>query len=345
MRFFYTVMLAIAALGIARADVTGSILGTVRDPSGGLLVGIGVTATQVETNVSHQTATDSSGSYHFLALPAGTYTIEAKHAGFQDFVANRVILRVNQEYELDLVMQLGAVSAKVEVTANAAQVETTSTQLGDVIEEHKMEALPLNGRSYIDLLGLQAGVAPATSDGGVSTGQPVRLVSGSLAPGQISVDGQREGANAFYVNGGDVSESRNLGTEIIPNLDSIAEFRLITNTSDAEYGRFSGGIVNAITKSGSNAVRGTGFEFLRNNDLDARNFFDPTVAALKRNQFGYAVGGPFLKNRLFWFTDYQGTREVQGLGTGLVQVPTAAERTGDFSAQNAFVDGTGTTHM
>ncbi len=166
MRFFYTVMLAITALAFnAKADVTGSILGTVHDPSGGLLVGIGVTATQVETNVAHQTATDSSGSYHFLALPAGTYTIEAKHAGFQDFVANRVILRVNQEYELDVVMQLGPVSSKVEVTANAAQVETTSTQLGDVIEEHKMEALPLNGRSYIDLLGPQAGVASAPPPG------------------------------------------------------------------------------------------------------------------------------------------------------------------------------------
>jgi hypothetical protein len=342
MRLFPTVMFVIAATAyIARADVTGSILGTVRDPAGGLVADAVVTATQLETGVSHDTATGASGAYHFLALPVGTYTIEARHAGFKDFVANHLVLQVNEEHELDVVLQLGSLSAKVEVTANAAQVETASTQLGDVIGDEKMEALPLNGRSYIDLLGLQAGVAPTTSGGGESTGQPVRLVSGSLAPGQISVAGQREGANAFYVNGGDVSESRNLGTEIIPNLDSIAEFRLITNTSDAEYGRFSGGIVNAITKSGSNAVHGTGFEFIRNNDLDARNFFDPTVAALKRNQFGYAVGGPVLRNRLFWFTDYQGTRETQGLGTGLVQVPTAAERAGNFSGENAFVDGAG----
>ena len=114
------------------------------------------------------------------------------------------------------------------------------------------------------------------------------------------------------MNGGDVSEGRNLGTAIIPNLDSISEFRLITNTFDAEYGRFSGSVMNAITKSGTNSFHGAAFEFLRNDKVDARNFFDPTKGALRRNQFGYAVGGPAIKNKLFWFTDYQGTREVQG---------------------------------
>jgi hypothetical protein len=155
------------------------------------------------------------------------------------------------------------------------------------------------------------------------------------------VNGQRETANAFLVNGGDVSEGRNLGAGLVPNLDSVAEFRLITNSFDAEYGKFSGAVMNAVTKSGTNGIHGTAFEFLRNDKFDANNFFDNQAppgpdgkaprAELRRNQFGYAIGGPFLKNRLFWFTDYQGTRQVAGASTGLVQLPTLDQRSGKFS--------------
>ena len=169
------------------------------------------------------------------------------------------------------------------------QVQTESTQLGDVIDSKKMLALPLNGRSFIDLLGLQAGVAPGTA----STIQQDRPVSGYLAnSGNISVNGQRETANAFLVNGGDVSEGRNLGAGLVPNLDSIEEFRLITNSFDAEYGKFSGAVVNAITKSGTNGFHGDAFEFLRNDKMDAKNYFAPSKSELRRNQFGYAAGGP-----------------------------------------------------
>ena len=176
----------------------------------------------------------------------------------------------------------------------------------------------MNGRSYVDLLGLQAGVAPGTAQ----TIQQDRPVSGSLNPGNISVNGQRETANAFLVNGGDVSEGRNLGTGLVPNLDAIEEFRLITNSFDAEYGKFSGAVVNAITKSGTNGFHGDAFEFLRNDAMDAKNYFVPSKSELRRNQFGYAAGGPFIKNKLFWFSDYQGTREVAGAETGQVTVPT-----------------------
>jgi hypothetical protein len=196
-----------------------------------------------------------------------------------------------------------------------------------------MLALPLNGRSFIDLLGLQAGVVPVTS-GSIQQDRPV---SGIQNPGNYSVNGQRETSNAFLVNGGDVSEGRNLGAGLIPNIDSIEEFRLITNSFDAEYGKFSGAVMNAITKSGTNGVHGDVFEFLRNDKFDARNFFDPTKAELRRNQFGYAVGGPFIKNKLFWFTDYQGTRQVQGASTGLVSLPTADQRNGIFDT-SAFLD-------
>src|SRR5205807_9407292 len=149
--------------------------------------------------------------------------------------------------------------------------------------------------------------------------------------GNISVNGQREGSNAFYVNGGDVTEGRNNGTSVIPNLDSVAEFRLITNSFDAEYGKFSGGVMNAITKSGTNGFHGSAFEFLRNDAMDARGFFDPYKAELRRNQFGYAAGGPFWKNKLFWFTDHQGTLQVTGASTGIVQLPSDAQRTGAFN--------------
>ena len=155
-------------------------------------------------------------------------------------------------------------------------------------------------------------------------------MSGILNSGNISVNGQRETANAFLVNGGDVSEGRNLGAGMVPNLDSIEEFRLITNSFDAEYGKFSGAVVNAITKSGTNGFHGDAFEFLRNDKLDARNYFAPSKSELRRNQFGYAVGGPVWKNKLFWFSDYQGTRQVQGAETGLVTVPTADQRPGNF---------------
>jgi hypothetical protein len=321
--------LAMLSFGSAfvMADVTGSILGSVRDQSSAVVPGVQVVATNLETGLTHQTITDAAGNYRLLALPAGRYRVEAAASGFEKFVANVIDLTVNEERRIDITLQVGNVEQSVQVNAAAVQVETTNTQLGDVVDEKKLLSLPLNGRSYIDLLGLQAGVVPVSG----AEGPTDRPVSGNLQAGNLSVNGQRETSNAFLVNGGDVSEGKNFGTSIIPNLDSVAEFRLITNSFDAEYGRFSGAIMNAITKSGTNGFHGSAFEFLRNDDMDARGFFDPERALLKRNQFGYAVGGPAIKNKLFWFTDYQGTREVAGAPTGLVAVPTAAERAGDLS--------------
>jgi len=218
--------------------------------------------------------------------------------------------------------------ARVTVEANAVQVESESTQLGGTLETAQISAMPLNGRSFLDLLPLQAGVAPTTS-GTIPNDRPV---SGMISnPGNVSVNGQPESANQFLVNGGDVNEGKDMGAGLIPNLDSIQEFRLITNSYDAEYGKFSGAIMNAITKSGTNSIHGDAFEFLRNNDMDARSFYEPSVSELRRNQFGYAVGGPIWKNKLFWFSDYQGTRQVQGADTGLLEIPTDAEKSGVFS--------------
>jgi Carboxypeptidase regulatory-like domain len=321
-----------------RADVTGSILGVVHDRSQAVVAGARIVATNVQTNFKQETVSAADGSYRILALPPGNYKLTATAPGFQQFVTTDIDLKVNDQLRIDVTLEVGSMQQQVSVAANAVQVETESTQLGDVIESKKMLALPLNGRSYLDLLGLQPGVVPVTS----GTMQQDRPVSGGYSTnvGNLSVNGQRETANAFLVNGGDVSEGRNLGAGLVPNLDSVEEFRLITNSFDAEYGKFSGAVMNTITKSGTNGIHGDVFEYLRNDKFDARSFFDPTKAELRRHQFGYAIGGPFWKNKLFWFTDYQGTRQIKGASTGLVQLPTTAQRGGTFDP-SAFLDANG----
>src|SRR5438105_3842374 len=336
-----TLLLAFVTLfspNLLRADVTGSILGVVRDSTQGVVAGAHIVARNVHSNLQQETVSAADGSYRILALPAGSYKLTVTAARFLTFTETDIEVKVNDQLHFDVTLNVGSVTEHVEIVANAVQVQTESTQLGDVIETKKMLALPLNGRSYLDLLGLQAGVVPVTS-GSI---QQDRSVSGGYSPnaGNLSVNGQRETANAFLVNGGDVSEGRNLGAGLIPNLDSVEEFRLITNSFDAEYGKFSGAVMNTITKSGTNGLHGSAFEFLRNDKFDARGFFDPTKAELRRNQFGYAVGGPFWKNKLFWFTDYQGTREVRGASTGAVPVPTTLQRGGTFTAAD-FADSSG----
>jgi Carboxypeptidase regulatory-like domain len=320
------VLILLGSARSARADVTGSVQGVVRDASQAAVAGAQIVITNVQTNQRFDAVTGQDGSYHILALPAAIYKLTVTANGFKQFVENNVTVKVNDELHYDVTLQVGTTTTEVEVEANAVQVQTESTQLGDVIDSQKMLALPLNGRSYVDLLGLQAGVAPTTA-GTIGGDRPV---SGILNAGNISVNGQRETANAFLVNGGDVSEGRNLGTGFIPNLDSVEEFRLITNSFDAEYGKFSGAVMNAITKSGTNGFHGDAFEFLRNDAFDAKNYFAPSKSELRRNQFGYAAGGPIWKDHIFFFSDYQGTRQVQGAETGLVTVPTAAERLGQF---------------
>src|SRR5579883_3277332 len=266
---FFTVLVLFAATA-ARADVTGSILGAVKDRSQGVVAGAKVVVTNAETNFSQETTTAADGTFRFLVLPVGTYRLSVTANGFRPFDETGIVLRVNDQLRYDVVLDVGNVNEKVEISANAVQVQTENTQLGDVIDSKKMLALPLNGRSYIDLLGLQAGVAPANSGQAIQQDRPV---SGGLNPGNMSVNGQRETANAFLVNGGDVSEGRNLGAGLVPNLDSVEEFRLITNSFDAEYGKFSGAVMNAITKSGTNSIHGDVFEFVRNDKLDAKNYF------------------------------------------------------------------------
>src|SRR5215468_1854174 len=296
----FIVVAIFASASSLRADVTGSIQGVVKDRSEASVANAKAVVITVGTNLTHDTVSAADGSFRFLALPVGTYKLTVTATGFRPFTMTDIVVKVNDQLRLDVTLDVGSMLQEVTVVANPVQVQTENTQLGDVVDSKKMLSLPLNGRSYLDLLGLQAGVVPVTS-GSIGGDRPV---SGTLNPGNISVNGQRETANAFLVNGGDVSEGRNLGTGLVPNLDAVEEFRLITNSFDAEYGKFSGAVMNAITKSGTNSFHGDVFYFLRNDVFDARGFFDPTKPELRQNQFGFAAGGPFWKNRLFWFTDY-----------------------------------------
>ena len=324
--FVLAALLAWAAASVAYASVTASISGTVTDPSGAVVPNATVTAHAVDTGVDSTTQTNAAGFYSFPALPTGKYDVRVKASGFQEFVETGLVLDVNTALRVDATMQVGTVNQEVSVSSAAVHVETSNTQMGEVIGTTKMTTLPLNGRSYTDLLALQPGVAPGSSGegGGIS-------VSGNLNAGALSVSGQRENSNGFMVNGGSAEERLYNATAIIPNLDSIAEFRILTNNADAEYGSYSGGLINVITKSGTNQFHGTAFEFLRNPHLDARNFYSPSEGVLHQNQFGGTVGGPILHDRLFFFTDYQGTRLVNGVDSGIIQVPSVADKTGNLS--------------
>ncbi len=300
---------------IVWASITGSISGIVTDPTGGLVVGAMVTAINTQTGVRAVVHTDKSGFYSFPDLSVGTYDLEVEQKGFKTFHQSRIVIDANSAIKVDVRLELGEVTEKVTVESQAVHVETQSTQMGEVINSQKMTAVPLNGRDFTNLLSLQPGVVPfqyanALQDSNLSD----RTVGGSSAlnGGNQSINGQRETSNGFMVNGANVEEGKNNGTSIIPNLDSIEEFRIITNNFDAEYGNYSGGQVNVVTKSGTNSLHGSVFEFNRNTAFNARNYFSPAGDAPKliQNQFGAVVGGPIKRDKLFFFVDYQGTRRI-----------------------------------
>jgi hypothetical protein len=334
----FTLFLSFAIVMFAavnsRAGTGGSVSGTVKDASGAVVPDATVSAKNLDTGVQIRGATNGRGFYSFPELPVGRYTIAMEKMGFKLYQRTEIAVDANRALTVDAVLDVGAEGNAVTVIDTAGHAETSETQMGEVISGKKMTAVPLNGRSYTDLLALQPGVVPTTSltsntqqDVGVSALSP----SGGLNPGTISINGQREFSNAFTVNGSDAEEDVNSGTAIIPNLDSVAEFRILTSNFDAEYGGHSGGQINVVTKSGTNAFHGDAFEFVRNTSLDARNYFSPTRAAFDQNQFGGTFGGPIRRNRTFFFADYQGTRLTQGVDTGDIAVPTLAERSGVFA--------------
>ncbi len=328
------------------ATITGSISGIVTDPTGAVIPNAEVSVTNEGTSISQTVRTDSLGAYSFLAMAVGEYKLEIKASGFESYRQTGIKLNAADHLRVDASLKVGQVTQAVEVTASAVHVETANTQLGDVIQSRTMESLPLNGREFTNLLGLQPGVAPELSN---SYGN----FFGTTQQGNVSIGGQRETANGFLINGSNADNALNNGTTVIPNLDSIDEFRVLTGNFDAEFGNYSGGLITVVTKSGTNAFHGDAFEFLRNEKLDSRNFYEPNQTdpvtgtelpgtargRFQRNQFGGTFGGPIKRNRAFFFADYQGTRQTRGVPSGLVLVPSLAERGGDFSADPSALSG------
>lgn len=324
------------AVVLCSASITGSISGVVTDKSGAVISGATVVATDTQTGIQTTQNTDAKGFYNLPTLAVGTYNLEIKHAGFKTFRQTGLVIDANSALRADASLDVGSINEKVEVSTEAAQVETQSTQMGEVIEGTKITSVPLNGRNFIDLLTLQPGVSPyqCTSPSNCNDttngiGSDESSVSGDQTNGTQSVNGGRVGSNGFMVNGADAQEGVHNGAAILPNLDSIYEFRIITNNFDAEYGNFSGGQVNVVTKSGTNQFHGDVFEFLRNTDFDASQYFVGRGDFIQ-NQFGGIFGGPIKKDKAFFFGDYQGNRQIKGQPQNY-PVPSSQDRLGNLN--------------
>jgi hypothetical protein len=309
--------------GLVFAQSTGGrILGHVTDSSGASLGGVKVTATNEATNVGMTATTNSSGEYGFPQVAIGSYSVEFDLTGFKKNLEHKVNVDLNQVVTLNSSLQIGTTKETIEVTSEAPLVDTTSTQLGSIMDAHQVSNLPLNSRDTYQLLQLQPGVQ------GVGGSD---LFYGSNTAGAVSVNGGRGRSNNFNVNGGDGNDLFVNAPAIQPTPDSIAEFRVLSNTFDAEYGRNSGAVINVVTKSGTNSLHGSVYEFLRNQKFNAKGYLDLRRPDDKQNQFGGTFGGPIVKDRTFFFASYEGRRVVHGISSDAVTVPTAAERMGDFS--------------
>src|SRR3981081_3426550 len=311
----------------------GRILGRVADSTGAVLANVKITLVNDATGVSNNAQTNDSGDYVFPQVVVGSYHLEFDLSGFKKDIRRGVTVDLNQVVTLNMVMQIGGAQEIVDVTSEAPLVDTSSTQLGAVMDQRSVSSLPLNARDTYQLLQLQPGVQ------GVGGSD---LFYGSNQAGAVSVNGGRGRSNNFNVNGGDGNDLFVNSPAIQPTPDSIAEFRGLSNTVDAEYGRNSGAVINVVTKSGTNGWHGSVYEFLRNQMFNSKGYLDLRRPDDKQNQFGGTFGGPIVKDRTFFFTSYEGRRVVHGISSDAVTVPTTAERNnGDFSA-TGFTGSVGT---
>jgi len=313
---------------LAQVD-TGTIAGSVRDKSGAGLASASVTFVDVATNATTKAQADASGNYASPPLHPGNYKVTAEAQGFKTETRSTITVRVQDRLRIDFDMTVGSVSENVIVTAEAPTIQTDTSSLGEVIMADQITELPLNGRDYLQLATLTTGVVRTSSGTNGNTG-------GSSTGGLNSfvANGTRGTLNNFLLDGVDNNSNDNGGVVLRSNVDAIQEFKLQTNSYSAEFGRSGGAVVNAITTSGTNNYHGDVFEFLRNSAPDARDYFeDPTQkkASFKQNQFGATFGGPIMKDKLFWFIDYQGTR-IRNPLTFVSSIPTLEERVGNFSA-------------
>jgi len=324
-----TALILMAAPFAFAQSTGGRIRGTVTDSSGGAVVGTKVMLINEATHATREVQTGANGDYIFLEVPVGSYEVDVDQAGFKKFVRKGVALDLNQVVAVDITLQVGGSTDIVEVTGAPPVVDTTSTQLGAVVNERSSTQLPLNQRDVYQLLQLQPGVQSQLGND---------TFYGSDKAGVVTVNGGRGRANNYTVNGGDGNDLFANLPAIEPSPDSIEEFRVISNTFDAEYGRNSGAVVNVVTKSGTNDLHGSFYEFFRNDVLNAHAFtFSPAPKpAFKQNQFGGTFGGPIKKDKTFFFGSYEGRRIVQGIVSQPVTVPTATDVSGDFSSGASF---------
>ena len=331
----FTVLFLLFGLVVFGQTPTGEITGTVSDSSGAVIGDATVTVTNNGTGAVRTAKTNTSGIYDFSALTPGAYSLKIEKEGFNAEVRNNLELQVAQVARIDTTLNPGNVSTTVNVEAGAPVLQTEDATVGTVVEQKRVEDLPLNGRNFLSLTALTPGV---------STNTPVNEVASSREGGTrgaftVSAGGQRAYFNYYSLDGEDNTDVNYNAYIYLPSLDGIQEFKVETGVLPAEYGH-NLTQVNVTTKSGSNDIHGALFEFIRNADLDAKNYFDNPTAAIppfKRNQFGADVGGPIKKNKLFFFGDYEGTRERKSI-TKAETVPTQNEDNGIFTGLNQLYD-------
>jgi len=323
MKFAALVLLCICIIPVLcpAQEATGRIVGTVSDPTGAVIPNVQVTVTNTATGISRKTVTDREGYYQLLALPIGNYKVTAEHQGFRTVISDQQKLLINQALRFDIRMEVGAASQTVEVGAQAAPVETVNATLGQSVTGRTLTNMPLNGRDTLDLALLQPGITESNDDNG--------------GAGNYSIAGGRTDSITYLLDGGQNNDLLDNSNLLDPNPDAIAEFRLLTSDYTAEYGRNGGGVISIVTKSGTNNMHGSVFEFFRNRVLDANDFFNVQQGLprldLKRNQYGGTLGGPIVKDKVFFFVAYQGQRQVQGIPDVDSPVFTPLEVQGNFS--------------
>ena len=318
LRALYISLLACSAL-FAQGSVT--IYGTVKDASGSVIPGVTVEVANAATGAVRRASSDERGNYIVTQLPIGVYTVSAESAGFKKYVQKDIRVQVDDNRQVNIAFEVGAVTDSITVQAEAVQVDTRAGTLKEVVDSRRIVELPLNGRNPLQLQQLVPG------SGGV-TGR------GQAQNDTYSINGSRSNSNNYVLDGGDNHDPYFNTPAVFPSPDALEEFSIQTNSYSAEFGRNAGALLNAVTKSGTNLFHGTVFEFLRNEKLNARNFFANTVPPFRRNQFGGTLGGPVQRDRTFFFFSYQGTRERSEPGSTTSTPPTAAERNGDFSASS-----------
>ncbi|MGA7754838.1 MAG: TonB-dependent receptor [Candidatus Sulfotelmatobacter sp.] len=324
-------MALLTGLNVSGQQITGSIRGSVSDPSAAIVQGATVTAKHTETGLIRTSVTDRQGEYVLVELPIGHYQLEVRAPGFQKYLQQGISLDVNETATVSIHLKLGAETQQVEVSADAALVQSTVSSLGQTVMEHEILDLPLDGRNFSQLGILQPGVVPLTP-GLLEAGGPARQNQA------YAVDGQRPESNNFMIDGADNVSAVDGGFVLKPPIDAIAEFKILSHNANAEFGRNTGSTTNIVTRSGSNSFHGAAWEFLRNDAMDSSDYFTRSIQPLKQNQFGATFGGPIVKDKTFFFGYYEGFRNRQG-ETVPATVPSVSERQGNFAEECTDLSG------